>query len=633
MIHRPNMGTRSSAENLTTQLAPESPPVSRSGVVLTTRVVLIVDDDDEGVEVVQSFLTATGYRVLAARNGVEARQILESRPVDLVLLDVDLPDKRGTTLLREWRTERGLQDLPVLMTTALDAADEMVAAFNAGANDYVIKPFDFGVLAARIAAHLRTKSKQEWERQVQVKLSRSLILLGSFTTTELCGEALANWEREVVDALEDAFAGNAVGVWSLADGVDFVLQRGIPPTSQLGLAHRRTILRTLTPLVQQSAIWLPITNGANLMCLASIELQSTDFIDSMVRLASTFVKQLSVHLEVNDTRRKLASNAPAHVGENRGVGVCPVCNACYDLTLATHCPADEAELSQTYARVDAAVEQRYHLERLVGEGGMGAVFRAFDSKLSRRVAIKLLHEHLAERDDLRTRFVSEATLCARLRHPHLVSVYDFGELRSGGLFIVMEWVNGTDLSRHNSLQTLLGPEIVAQVLIQSAEALDYAHRSGVIHRDVKPSNILMSHESEVDVRLVDFGVARRVSSGYSRTLPGLIVGTPKYLAPEQALGGRIGPGTDIYALATVVFELLAGTQVNLRSQGLADLSEPPVDLEHPLFSRAPPAFRTLLASAWRQDLRDRPAEVMPWALEVANQIALIEPLPESPAFD
>lgn len=633
MIHRPNMGTRSSAENLTTQLAPESPPVSRSGVVLTTRVVLIVDDDDEGVEVVQSFLTATGYRVLAARNGVEARQILESRPVDLVLLDVDLPDKRGTTLLREWRTERGLQDLPVLMTTALDAADEMVAAFNAGANDYVIKPFDFGVLAARIAAHLRTKSKQEWERQVQVKLSRSLILLGSFTTTELCGEALANWEREVVDALEDAFAGNAVGVWSLADGVDFVLQRGIPPTSQLGLAHRRTILRTLTPLVQQSAIWLPITNGANLMCLASIELQSTDFIDSMVRLASTFVKQLSVHLEVNDTRRKLASNAPAHVGENRGVGVCPACNACYDLTLATHCPADEAELSQTYARVDAAVEQRYHLERLVGEGGMGAVFRAFDSKLSRRVAIKLLHEHLAERDDLRTRFVSEATLCARLRHPHLVSVYDFGELRSGGLFIVMEWVNGTDLSRHNSLQTLLGPEIVAQVLIQSAEALDYAHRSGVIHRDVKPSNILMSHESEVDVRLVDFGVARRVSSGYSRTLPGLIVGTPKYLAPEQALGGRIGPGTDIYALATVVFELLAGTQVNLRSQGLADLSEPPVDLEHPLFLRAPPAFRTLLASAWRQDLRDRPAEVMPWALEVANQIALIEPLPESPAFD
>lgn len=633
MIHRPHLGTRSSAENLTTQLALESPPASRSGVVLTTRVVLIVDDDDEGVEVVQSFLTATGYRVLAAKNGVEARQILESRPVDLVLLDVDLPDKRGTTLLREWRTERGLQDLPVLMTTALDAADEMVAAFNAGANDYVTKPFDFGVLAARIAAHLRTKSKQEWERQVQVKLSRSLILLGSFTTTELCGEALASWEREVVDALEDAFSGNAVAVWSLAEGADFVLQRGVPPTSQLGLAHRRTILRTLTPLVQQSAIWLPITNGSNLMCLASVELQSTDFIDSMVRLASTFVKQLSVHLEVNDTRRKLASSAPSQSSENRGVGVCPVCNACYDLTLATHCPADEAELTQTYARVDAAVEQRYHLERLVGEGGMGAVFRAFDSKLSRRVAIKLLHEHLAERDDLRTRFVSEATLCARLRHPHLVSVYDFGELRSGGLFIVMEWVNGTDLSRHNSIQTLLGPAIVAQVLVQSAEALDYAHRSGVIHRDVKPSNILMSQESEVDVRLVDFGVARRVSSGYSRTLPGLIVGTPKYLAPEQALGGRIGPGTDIYALATVVFELLAGTQVNLRSQGLADLSEPPVDLEHPLFSQAPPAFRTLLASAWRHDLRDRPAEVMPWALEVAHQIQLLEPTTESGSVD
>lgn len=619
---RATIGAQSYAENLTTQLAPEAPPVSRSGVVFATKTVLIVDDDDEGVEVVQAYLSSLGYRVLAAKNGVEARHLLESGPVDLVLLDVDLPDKRGTTLLREWRTERGFQDLPVLMTTALDGPEEMVAAFNVGANDYVTKPFDFDVLAARIAAHLRTKTKQEWEREVQTKLSRSLIHLGSLSTSELCGEGLANWQREVVEALENAFPGNSVAVWSLADGAEFVLQNGARPGTQLGLAHRRTILRTLKTLVQQSAIWLPITNGTNLMCLASIELHRTDFIDSMVRLASSFVKQLSVHLEVNDTRRKLSSWTPSQE-TGHGIGVCPVCSGCFDLTLATRCPADEVELSQTFSRVAPTVAERYHLERLVGEGGMGAVFRAYDAKLSRRVAIKILHEHLAEREDLRSRFVSEATLCARLRHPHLVSVYDFGELPSGGLFLVMEWVNGIDLSRHNTLQTLLSPTVVAEVLTQSAEALDYAHRSGVIHRDVKPSNILLSQESEVDVRLVDFGVARRVSSGYSRTWPGVIVGTPKYLAPEQALGGRIGPGTDIYALATVIVELLAGTHVNLRTQGLADLSQPPIDLSHPLFHRAP-ALGVLLSSAWRNDLRERPADVMPWALEVAVEIRKLE---------
>lgn len=610
----------SDAVNLTTQLAPDTAPVSRSGIELTRRTVLIVDDDDEGAEVVQAFLTSAGYRVFAARNGLEARRLLESRPVDLVLLDVDLPDKSGTTLLREWRTERGFQDLPVLMTTALDGPEDMVAAFNVGANDYVTKPFDFDVLAARIAVHLRIKTKQEWERHVQASLARSLIHLGSLTTSDLCGEGLTAWERELVEGLNRALPDNAVGVWSLAEGAEFVLQQGVPPTSQLQLAHRRTILRTLTPLVQQSAIWLPITNGTSLMCLASIQIRSEDFADSMVRLTSSFVKQLSVHLEMNDTRRKLSSWMPGQAGEANGVGVCPICNACFDLSVASTCPADEAELLRTFSAVEATVSQRYHLERLVGEGGMGAVFRAFDSKLSRRVAIKILHEHLAEREDLRSRFVAEATLCARLRHPHLVSVYDFGELASGGMFLAMEWVNGIDLSRHNTRETLLAPTVVAEVLTQTAEALDYAHRSGVIHRDIKPSNILLSQESEVDVRVVDFGVARRVSSHFSRTWPGLVVGTPKYLAPEQALGGRIGPGTDVYALATVAFELLVGTHANLRGQGRADLSESPIDLQHPLFAQASPAFGNLMAKAWRFNVQERPSEVLPWALELAEEI-------------
>jgi serine/threonine-protein kinase len=264
------------------------------------------------------------------------------------------------------------------------------------------------------------------------------------------------------------------------------------------------------------------------------------------------------------------------------------------------------------------------MERLVGEGGMGAVFRAYDSKLSRRVAIKVLHGELASRAEFRDRFVAEATLCGRLRHPHLVNVYDFGETPEGGLFIAMEWVHGKDLGY---LLRRLGPASPAQVAAmvrQCGEALDCTHRSGVIHRDVKPSNIMLLHSDVVDVRLADFGVARRLTPGVSRTLPGLVVGTPKYLAPEQAFGGRLGPGTDLYALATVIFEMLVGPHANRRGRGSVDLSQAPISMSHPLFSEASPRFGELLEAAWKADLKDRPPQVLDWSVALAEEIEKID---------
>lgn len=608
----------------TTEAAVEAGPYSRSGVVKTAVTLLFVDDDEDSLVSFVGYFQRPGYKVLVAKNGAEASHILASEAVDVVLLDVNLPDERGTSLLRQWRRQRALRDIPILMTTAVDRPDEMVSAFNAGANDYVVKPCDFAVLAARITTQLRAREKQQWERFVQARLSRAQIELNYRLGGGLHGENLVLWQQELVRIFESILPDRAVGAWLLSVDDGLVLQAGVAPTTLLGAAQKSTLSRTMAPLIQQSAIWLPVSDGATVVTLLSLELLATDDVEGLARLTSTFATQLSAQLQVNATSSKPPS-VQGSIVPNPGIAVCPICLTCYDATSKDRCVADGSELRRDFPSITPIIAGRYCLERLVGEGGMGAVFRAYDSKLSRRVAIKMLHGELASRGEFRERFVAEATLCGRLRHPHLVNVYDFGETEGGSLFIVMEWIHGKDLGH---LLRRLGPASPAQVaamLRQCGEALDCTHRAGVIHRDVKPSNIMLLHTDAVDVRLADFGVARRLTPGMSRTQPGLVVGTPKYLAPEQAFGGRLGPGTDLYALATVVFEMLVGSHVNRRGRGAADLSQSPICMTHPLFAEGTPAFTRLFESAWKSDLKDRPPQVLDWAFALAEEIEKLGP--------
>src|SRR5690606_5358089 len=232
-------------------------------------------------------------------------------------------------------------------------------------------------------------------------------------------------------------------------------------------------------------------DGSTVVTLLSLELAPSDDVEPLVRLTSTFASQLSAQLQVNAAPSKptVASGDTS----SAGVAVCPICLTWYDSTSKERCVADGAELRQDFVGVSPVMAGRYCLERLVGEGGMGAVFRAYDSKLSRRVAVKVLHGGLASRGEFRDRFVAEATLCGRLRHPKLVDVYDFGETEDGGLFIVMEWVNGKDLGHLLRTWGPASPPQVAEVVRQCGEALDCTHRAGVIHRDIKPSNIMLLH--------------------------------------------------------------------------------------------------------------------------------------------
>jgi len=199
-----------------------------------------------------------------------------------------------------------------------------------------------------------------------------------------------------------------------------------------------------------------------------------------------------------------------------------------------------------------ALPARYRDARPIGRGGMADIFRATDAELGRPVAVKVLADHCAEDGDIRARFLSEGRAAARLSgDPNTVTIYDVGEA-AGRPYIVMEYLPG------GSLATRLASGRIDQALAlewldQAARALDAAHERGVVHRDVKPGNLLLDKEDHVHV--ADFGIARAADVD-SHTQTGVILGTAGYLAPEQASGGHATPASDEYALAVVAHELL-----------------------------------------------------------------------------
>ncbi len=201
-----------------------------------------------------------------------------------------------------------------------------------------------------------------------------------------------------------------------------------------------------------------------------------------------------------------------------------------------------------------ALAGRYRLRRLIANGGMAQVWEAEDEVLSRPVAVKLLHPHLASDDSFVTRFRAEAIAAARLAHPAIVSIYDTCN-DHGREAIVMELVRGTTLRRLLDERHTLDPAEATAIASHVAEALDAAHRAGLVHRDVKPANILLSDDGRVLV--ADFGIAKAMA-GSDLTQDGLMIGTAKYLAPEQVEGGPVDARTDIYALGIVLYESLCG---------------------------------------------------------------------------
>jgi serine/threonine protein kinase len=197
---------------------------------------------------------------------------------------------------------------------------------------------------------------------------------------------------------------------------------------------------------------------------------------------------------------------------------------------------------------------QYQIVQQIGRGGMAVVYKAYQPALERHVAIKVLPRELTFDQAFVERFQREARAAARLNHPHIVTVHDVGQA-DGAHFIVMELVDGPSLTDLLRQRGALSPEQAAQVVSQTASALDYAHQYGFIHRDIKPGNILLAADGTA--KLTDFGIVKP-SEGPRLTQTGTLLGTPAYMSPEQARGTAIGPGTDIYSLGVVTYEMLSG---------------------------------------------------------------------------
>jgi serine/threonine protein kinase len=205
----------------------------------------------------------------------------------------------------------------------------------------------------------------------------------------------------------------------------------------------------------------------------------------------------------------------------------------------------------------ALIAGRYELGERLGFGGMSTVQLAVDHRLERQVAVKLLAEHLADDSQFISRFRREALSAARLVHPNIVQVFDFGlDEASGRHYIVMEYIHGRSGAEILREETRLGVADTLELLDGACRGLAHAHRMGVIHRDVKPGNIMRSDDGAV--KLADFGIAKAVGQTSQITQAGSVLGTAAYLAPEQASGAEVGPPADLYGLGVVTYQLLAG---------------------------------------------------------------------------
>jgi serine/threonine-protein kinase len=201
------------------------------------------------------------------------------------------------------------------------------------------------------------------------------------------------------------------------------------------------------------------------------------------------------------------------------------------------------------------LNNRYVLEERIGSGGMAMVFRARDQMLERTVAIKTMRKDFSNDPEFRERFSHEAKAAAKLSHPNIVTVHDFG-LDSGRLFIVMEYIPGFDLKRLLKQRGRFTSDETIQLLTQACAGIGYAHRAGLVHCDVKPLNILVTPDKLLKV--ADFGIARALSTIEPDEKEKVVWGSPNYLSPEQASGSAPSPASDVYALGVIMYEMMTG---------------------------------------------------------------------------
>lgn len=382
--------------------------------------VLVVEDDLDLADRVDMWLTHEEHSVDAVHDGLKALDMLKSREYDMVILDWDLPGMLGIDVCKNFRASGGTT--PVLMLTGRGNMSDKEAGFDAGADDYLTKPFHLKELSARVRAMVRRSSMVETTKQV--------------------------------------------------------------------IAQTRP---------------------------------------------DVFYK------------------------------LCPECGLSYSLD-KEKCDDDgeTLKIEKLDPAIGAVFGERYEIESVIGSGGMSVVYRARHKLMDKSVAIKLLDPRLVRQQTAVRRFQLEAQAASKLSHPNVIVVHDFGITPDGQPYMVMDFLQGRSLVDVLDENPQLEPARARKLFIQTASGLGHAHKSGVVHRDVKPNNIIIDrdHAGEECIKIVDFGIAKIISDSANPqerlTRVGEVFGTALYMSPEQCRGREVDGRSDIYSLGCVMFEALTG---------------------------------------------------------------------------
>jgi serine/threonine-protein kinase len=318
---------------------------------------------------------------------------------------------------------------------------------------------------------------------------------------------------------------------------------------------------------------------------------------------------------------------------------CPQCNETYPHPTES-CPNDGQQLEAPTNTLVGKVLGNYRIDSVLGVGGMGAVYRATHLLMESEFAVKVLHPELVERESSIERFRREAIAAQRIRHENAVEVTDFGVTAEKWVYLVMRIVEGRPL-RDLIKEKVFDYRRAVEILCQVCAAIDKAHHCNIIHRDIKPDNIFVQQAGFEDkVKVMDFGIAKLLepprgeNSQRVLTRPGLIIGTPQYMSPEQCLGKELEPSSDIYSLGLVAYEMLSGVPPFLAGNQMEYISkhlhETPTPLSH-FVPNIPPSLERVVMRALEKEPTQRYASAEEFARELRKAVREAEGRPTNPA--
>jgi DNA-binding response OmpR family regulator/tRNA A-37 threonylcarbamoyl transferase component Bud32 len=590
---------------------------------------LVVDDNEMNRDMLARRLQQKGYTVATAIGGGEALSAIEAESFDLVLLDVMMPEISGLDVLRTLRKTLSVTDLPVIMATAKDQSHDVVEALRLGANDYVTKPLDFNVVLARVEPQLAlTRASDEVKRlNAELRTAQERIAWLMESSTNAMTDVAA-WARVVAIELTKALAARRITIWNAADGVasEGETWPDLPSPDALRAAAnaRKFILKGETTVV-------PVTGmSGDVFGALLVEGKSGEWSEAETRLMASFAHQLGGATELQETRRELAEaeeKTRARRMELAAQGIeivqiCPICQRCFGAG-AQSCDEDGQALDSPRF-IPYIIGERYRLVSLIGQGGMGMVFHAYDQRLDRNVAIKIISAEHFDDPSVRMRFEQEARAAARIDHSGVVTIFDSGELPDGSGFIIMERLFGCDLGQLIRQYGPGTPRQVASLLRQAAAALHAAHRAGLLHRDIKPENIFLEERAGgFSVKLLDFGIAKPIDLDTHLTRGGTILGTPAYMAPEQLSGKPLDARSDIYSFAAVAYEALVGRAVTLEKtlgKVIIDVIQNDPPRVSVLLHSTPKVIDDAFVYALAKERDARPAKVDTWVSEFVDEL-------------